>query len=141
MTRTIKIGGMTVEIPDDSPLASGPVEESAAALVADKPEEPETLASPQYVYRPNDPFQSSVDRVAALGNLHSAGKPWVKKAFMFFFVILPFTCVEIIAISALFDQSSDSRLQDFLFINFLGAFVWVPYLLIWWRTKAKKPAA
>ena len=141
VSKTIKVGGIYVEVPDDSPLASGPVSDSPLPLTAEKPEEPEKLESGQYVYRPNDPFQSSIDRVVVLGNVHSVGKPWVKKAFMFFFVILPFTCVEIAAISALFNESSNSRLGDFLFVNFLGMFAWAPYLLIWWRTRAKKAAA
>jgi hypothetical protein len=41
----------------------------------------------------------------------------------------------------LFNESSNSRLGDFLFVNFLGMFAWAPYLLIWWRTRAKKAAA
>ena len=141
MTRTINIGGMTVVVPDDSPLASGPVSDSPATLAAEKPDEPEQLTPHQHVYRPNDPFQSSIDRVVVLGNLHSTGKPWVKKAFMFFFVILTFTCAEIVAISTLFTNDPlGSRLQDFAFFNLIGLIVCVPYLLIWRSTKPKKPA-
>jgi hypothetical protein len=141
MTKTIKIGGLTVEVPDDSPLASGPVVESPAALVAEKPDEPEKLATLEHVYRPNDPFQSSVDRVVALGNAHATGKSWVRKTFLVCLVILPFTFIQIAAIGALFNPSSTSRLSDFLFVNFLGLFVWVPGLLIWRAKRPKKPAS
>jgi hypothetical protein len=138
MTRTIKIGGMTVEVPDDSPLASGPVVESPAALLAEKPDEPEKLSSSQYVYRPNDPFQSEIDRVVVLGNVHSAGKPWVRKVFLTCFVILPFTFAEIIAIGALFTEPPGRKLSQFLFYTGIGLIVGAPYLLIWWAQKPKK---
>lgn len=140
MTKTIELGGITVSIPDDSPLASGSVAESPAALLAEKPEEPERLASSQYVYRPNDPFQSSIDRVVVLGNVHSTGKPWVKKAFMFFFLILPFSCAEIIAVGALFTEPEGRKLGQFLLFNLIGLIVSAPYLLIWRGTRPKKPA-
>ena len=140
MTKTIKLGGITVEVPDDSPLASASGVESPAALLAEKPEEPEKLASPQYVYRPNDPFQSSIDRVVVLGNVHSSGKPWVKKAAMFFFVILPFSCAEIIAVGALLTEPAGRKLEQFLLFNVIGLIVSAPYLLIWRGTRPKKRA-
>lgn len=137
MPRTIKIGGMDVVLPDDSPLASSPAGETAPEFVAEKPEEPEKLESPQYVYRPNDPFQSSVDRVVALGNVQNT-KPWVKKAFLVMFLIFPFSIMEITAINALIFEPEGEKLRNFLMYNAIGMIACGPYLLIWIATSRKK---
>lgn len=134
MTKTIRIGGMDVVIPDDSPLTSVPGDESASRLHAEKPDEPERLESPQYVYRPNDPFQTSVDRVVALGNVQNT-KPWVKKAFLIWFLILPFSIMEITAINALIFEPAGEKLRNFLQYNAIGLVVCAPYLLIWFATR------
>src|SRR5262245_30345620 len=78
MPRTMKIGGLDVVLPDDSPLGESAGNETATRFQAEKPEEPAKLESPQYVFRPNDPFQSNVDRMVALGNVQNT-KPWVRK--------------------------------------------------------------
>jgi hypothetical protein len=131
------MGGMDVVLPDDSPLASGAGDESVSRFEAQKPEEPEKLESPQYVYRPNDPFQSSVDRVVALGNVRST-KPWVKKAFLILFLIFPFSIMEITAINALIFEDAGNKLRSFIEYNAIGLIACGPYLLIWIATSRKK---
>jgi hypothetical protein len=128
---------MDVVLPDDSSLASGVRDESASQFEAEKPEEPEKLESPQYVYRPNDPFHSSVDRVVALGNVQTS-KPWVKKAFLFMFLIFPFSIMEITAINALIYEPAGEKLRSFIEYNVIGLIACGPYLLIWYATSRKK---
>lgn len=137
MPKTMKIGGVEVVLPDDNPLeAAG--NETVTPFQAEKPEEPEKLDSPKYVYRPNDPFQSSVDRVVALGNVQTT-KPWVKKAFLILFLILPFSIMEITAINALVFEPPDNKLRSFLQYNAIGLLVCAPYLFIWIATsRARK---
>jgi hypothetical protein len=137
MPKTIKMGGMDVLVPDDSPLASTSTHDSAPEFLAEKQHEPEKLESPQYVYRPNDPFQSSVDRVVALGNVQST-KPWVKKAFLILFLIFPFSIMEITAINALIFEPEGEKLRNFVTYNAIGVIACGPYLLIWIGTSRKK---
>src|SRR5215510_11516594 len=113
MSKTIKVGGILVEVPDDSPLAGSPDADESPALTAEKPEEPEKLETLQYVYRPNDPFQANIDRVVVLRNIESSGKPWVRKAFVFFFLIFPMLIAEIAAVGALATQTEEDRWRHF----------------------------
>jgi len=137
MPKTMKIGGMDVVLPDDSPLGAAGSDEVVTRFRAEKPEEPEKLESPQYVYRPNDPFQSNVDRTVALGNVQST-KPWVKKAFLFAFLIFPFAIAEITAINALFFAPAGEKLDGFLQYNGIGLLLCAPYLFIWFATSRGK---
>jgi|SRR5690242_15283160 len=137
MPRTIKMGGMDVIIPDDSPLGSTPATESGPQFQAEKPEEPEKLESQPYVYRPNDPYQASVDRVVALGNVQDT-KPWVKKAFLIMFLVFPAAIMEITAINALIFEPEGDKLRKFVMYNVLGLIFCAPYLLIWIGTKLAK---
>jgi hypothetical protein len=143
MAKTIRIGGIDVEVPDDSPLASGAEIYAPAQLQADKPEEPEKLETLPYVYRPNDPFQSSVDRVVALRNIQEA-KSWVRKAFLWMFLIIPMSIAEIRAIDALVSMPEGQKLKQFLTYNAIGLVACAPYLFIWGATtlhKKKKAAS
>lgn len=137
MPRTIKMGGMDVIIPDDSPLAPASAAGSTPQFQADKPEEPEKLESLPYVYRPNDPFQSSVDRVVALGNVQDT-KPWVKKAFLIMFLIFPASLMEITALNALIFEPPGDKLRKFVMYNVVGLVACAPYLMIWIGTKLAK---
>ena len=136
MSKTIKVGGVHVEIPDDSPLAQVAVADSVP-LTAEKPDEPEKLESLPYVYRPNDPFQSNIDPIVAIGNVHSAGKPWVRKVFMFFFVILPMLVAEIAAVGALFIEPEGERWKMIALYNLFGLAASAPYLAIWIAQKRR----
>ena len=141
MSKTIKVGGIDVEVPDDSPLAYGAGNPSPAELQADKPETPEKQETLPWVYRPNDPFQSSVDRVVALGNVHEA-KPWVKKTFLWAFLIIPFSIAEISAIDALVNKPAGQKLEQFVALNLAGLLACTPYLLISFaRSRQKKKLA
>jgi hypothetical protein len=140
MPRTMKIGGMDVIIPDDSPLASAPADESTPRFQAEKPDEPEKLESQPYVYRPNDPFQSSVDRVVALGNVQEA-KPWVKKAFLIMFLIFPGSLMETTAVNALIFEPPGEKLRKFIMYNVIGLIACAPYLLIWIGTSMARKKA
>ena len=137
MSRTIKVGGIEVVLPDDSPLETSVGVSSPAELQADKPDKPEDIQSAPYLYRPNDPFQGPIDRVVALGNVQDA-KPWVRKAFLWVFLIIPFSVVQILAVGALFVMPEGEKLRQFLTINMMGLFAYAPYVAIWLGTSYQK---
>ncbi len=131
MAKIIKVGNVYVEIPDESPLAPTSSHDSSQPIRAEKPEHPDKHEPTPYIYRPNDPFQSSIDRIEALGNVHKVNKPWVRKAFIFFFLIFPFSLMEIVAVNALFVEPGGQKLKSFLMYNLTGLMLCGPYLLIW----------
>ena len=140
MSKTIDVGGMEIVLPDDSPLETSAGDSATTDLQADKPDKPEEIHSGPYVYRPNDPFQSPVDRVVALGNVQDA-KPWVRKAFLWIFLIIPFSVVQILAVGALVVMPEGEKLRQFLTINMMGLFAYAPYVAIWLGTRYQKRKA
>jgi hypothetical protein len=137
MSKTIKVGGMEIVLPDDSPLEAGAGDAPSAELQADKPDKPEELKEGPYVYRPNDPFQGPIDRVVALGNVQDT-KPWVKKAFVIMFLILPASIMEITAINALIFEPPGEKFGKFATYNMIGLIACAPYLLVWIGTSLAK---
>jgi len=98
MNQRIKAGNFYLEIPtggtslDNHPGAEKP-------LIPEKSDTPEPLESKPYIYRPNDPFQSSIDRIEAAGSLSPTHKPWVKTAWLCIFVICPLIFMELFALA------------------------------------------
>jgi len=98
MNQRIKAGNFYLEIPtggtslDNHPGAEKP-------LIPEKSDTPEPLESKPYIYRPNDPFPSSIDRIEAAGSLSPTHKPWVKTAWLSIFVIFPLIFMELFALA------------------------------------------
>lgn len=98
MTQRIKAGNFYLDISiegtslDNHPTAEKP-------LIAEKSDTPEPLEPKLYIYRPNDIFQSSIDRIEAAGSLSTTHKPWVKKAWLCIFVICPLIFMELFTLA------------------------------------------
>lgn len=96
MTQRIKGGDFYFEIPtkgtslDNHPNVKKP-------LITEKSDTPEPLEPKPYIYRPNDPFQSAIDGIEAAGSLSTTHKPWVKRAWLYIFVICPLISMELFA--------------------------------------------
>jgi hypothetical protein len=98
MNQRIKAGKFYLDIPTGgTSLDSHPSTEKP--LIAEKSDTPEPLESKPYIYRPNDPFQSSIDRIEAAGSLSTTHKPWVKTAWLCIFVIGPLIFMELFALA------------------------------------------
>jgi hypothetical protein len=106
MTKTIKMGNIYVEVPDESYLLDSDAKKDSDFI---KPEEPEALLEEVKVYKPNDPFHSTVDRWEALGNIEKANKPWIKKGYFIFFIVLPFILFELMALGFFLGANSISN--------------------------------
>ena len=136
MAKTVKVGNLYVEVPDNSPLL-----ERKPVVFAEKPSEkidPDPIAEVR-VYQPNDPFQSSIDRIEMLGNIEKVDKPWVRKTFVFFFLVFPLTCGGLGAIAALINEPNPSAAWKlFFFINFVTVLLCTPYFFMWRRASRRK---
>ncbi|MFL9925712.1 hypothetical protein PQR62_15635 [Herbaspirillum lusitanum] len=99
-------------------------------VTVEKPETPEPLETPQYIYRPNDPFQSGIDEARAITSISTSHKPWVKTTWFILFVLGPLVVIELIALKVAL-ESNTNAVRGFLSIN-AGMFpVWLCYYLIW----------
>ena len=141
MPKTIKVGGLIVEVPDDSPLLSSPQRENQPKVVAERPAEtldPDPIAEVR-IFQPNDPYRAAIDRVEMLGNLEKVEKPWVKRTFFVFFLLLPLSMGELAAFAALKNEPDPTvGWKLFFFLNFFTALLCTPYFFIWRRsTKAQ----
>ncbi len=105
MNQRIKAGDFYLDVPtggtslDDHPSVGTP-------LIATKSDTPEPLEPKPHIYRPNDPFQSSIDRIEAAGSLSTTHKPWVKTAWLYVFVICPLIFMELFALALKFEANS-----------------------------------
>jgi hypothetical protein len=97
---------------------------------ASKPETPEALEQQAYIYRPNDPFQSSIDEARAIASIGPSQKPWVKKAWFYLFVIGPLVYTETYVLIMAFDGAVTNRLGFFLLANLIILPVWLLYYSI-----------
>jgi hypothetical protein len=114
MSQRIKAGNFYLDIPTDgTSLDNHPG--AAKRLTTEKPDTPEPLEPKPYIYRPNDPFQSSIDRIEAIGSLSATHKPWVKKAWLYIFVIFPLISVELYALALKF--TANGGWQGFLLMH------------------------
>lgn len=134
MAKTVKYGNLFVEVPDNHYLAnpeqSKPSEE---AITAAKPDEPAKLEEPMHIYRPNDPFQASLDQVRAISNLSGEQPAWIRNTFFCCFVLIPFSGFAAMAVSAfVFDiQNGLSPWVGFFGYTLTGMIVSTPYFIIW----------
>ncbi|MFZ6731745.1 hypothetical protein ACO0LG_07470 [Undibacterium sp. Ji42W] len=128
-----KVGDFYLELPKGSAISADP---AAATVKADKPETPVPLEEAQYVYRPNDPFQASIDEARAIASISSSQKSWVKKTWFALFVVGPLVYAELIAIGLSINGDVSSPGLAFLISNALIMPVWLIYYTIW-RRKVK----
>lgn len=133
MTQRIKAGDFYLEVPTaGTSLENHPGAEKP--LNADKSDIPEPLEPKPYIFRPNDPFQSSIDRVEAAGNLAVTHKPWVKTAWLYVFVICPLIFMELFALAIKFQGNAGWR--GFLIVHvYMLGYGHLSYSI--WRNKAK----
>lgn len=108
MNQRIKAGNFYLDVPTrGTSLESHPKAEKL--LITEKPETPEPLEAKPYIYRPNDPFQSSIDRIEAAGSLSTTHKPWVKTAWLYVFVICPLIFMEMFILALKFNGDGSWR--------------------------------
>ena len=142
MANKIKIGNVTMHLPDDFPSLP-PSSDSLSFqpdIKAQKPDTPEKLEDPVYVYRPNDPFQAGIDRARAATRLNSDSPTWVKRTFVTVFIVFPFLCFETGAFALLLGGGGGAvnRLLGFVVLN-VFAMVWVsPFFVIARRARKKR---
>jgi hypothetical protein len=126
----IKAGNFYLELPKGSSLPS--VHPSAAAPpVAEKSDRPEALEESQYIYRPNDAFQSSVDEARAIASISASHKPWVRKTWFILFVIGPLVYAELFALALISRGEGVNSWKAFLSANAFIAPVWLLYYALW----------
>jgi hypothetical protein len=136
MTQRIKAGNFYLDVPTaGTSLDNHPG--SAKPLTAEKSDTPEPLEVKQYIFRPNDPFQSSIDRIEAAGNLSTTHKPWVKTAWLYVFVICPLIFMELFALTAKF--AANGGWKGYVIVHFFMAVYGVLSYSIW-LNKAKGPS-
>jgi hypothetical protein len=82
-----------------------------------------------YIFRPNDPFQSSIDRIEAAGRLSAAHKPWVKTAWLCIFVICPLIFMELFAIAG--QSQANSGWEGFAIIHLFMLVYWLLSYSMW----------
>lgn len=137
MTQRIKAGNFYLDIStsgtslDNHPSAEKP-------LVAEKSDTPEPLEPKPYIYRPNDPFQASIDRIEAAGNLSATHKPWVKKAWLYIFVVCPLIFMELFALGL--KVNSDGGWGGFGFMHLTMVVYWLLSYSIWLNKTKGLPA-
>jgi hypothetical protein len=115
MSQRVKVGNFYLDVQaGSSPPDNHP--DAGKTLMASKPETPEALEPQPYIFRPNDPFQSGIDRIEAAGRLSSTHKPWVKTAWLYIFVIIPLIFMELFAIAE--KSQANSSWKAFAIIHF-----------------------
>jgi hypothetical protein len=133
VNQRIKAGDFYLEVPtvgtslDNHPGVEKP-------RMASKSDTPEPLEPKPHIYRPNDPFQSSIDRIQAAASLSVTHKPWVKTAWLYVFVICPLIFMEMFALATKFDANN-----SWTGFAFTHAFMLVYGLLAYsiWLNKSK----
>ncbi|HWU84076.1 MAG TPA: hypothetical protein VN028_01935 [Rhodocyclaceae bacterium] len=137
MSQRAKVGNVYVELPKGIETAT-PLAPKAGKLLPEKPEEPEPLEEPQYIYRPNDPFRAAIDEARAVASITSAHKPWVKAAWFAIFVMGPLLYIELYALSSALGETGLQAWRVFFTINLTFFPVWLLYLAIWRRKVRRK---
>jgi len=135
MTQRIKVGDVFITLPEgkETPLPYSPGHDQ---LKAEKPDDPEPLEEPQYIYRPNDPFRAVIDEAHATASISSSHKPWVKTAWFLIFVVGPLAYAELAALASAIQDHTSSPVTVFLRHNALILPLWLLYFSIW-RRKVK----
>jgi len=138
MARTIKMGNFIVEVPDNSSLLAPGRSVSPLETKAERPDVPSEPEPEVYVYQPNDPYRSAIDRVHAIGSLERVDKPWVQRTFFLFFVIVPFVVGELAAVAVALHEEGFMKVKLFLLVNFFVLLLCAPYFIIWRRARKAK---
>jgi Rad3-related DNA helicase len=136
MTQRIKTDHFYLEIQTEgTTLSRQPSAEQP--VTAEKSDVPEPLEKKQYIYRPNDPFQSAIDRIEAAGIISVTHKPWIKTAWLYLFVIGPVACMELFALALKFKASGGW--PGFAILNVMAvSYGLLSYSI--WLNKTKGPA-
>lgn len=130
MVQRVKIGKVYLEMPEGAtPIQAVP---KWQPVKAEKPEDPEPLEEQQYIFRPNDPFRSSIDQARAIASINSSHKPWVKRAWFLLFIVGPLVYAELHALASALHEHV-SAWQAFLGSNALIIPLWLVYVFIWRR--------
>ncbi len=144
-TKTVQVGGVYLEVPRSSSLGESIAARRPDTLKADKPSEPAPLDPQPYIYQPNDLFRAQVDRVVALGSVETVGvaKPWVRKAFFFFFLVVPFAFANLFALALVMHGNGRPAWLTFLQVNLVTTLFSIPFMVIWGRARrrARQPSA
>lgn len=112
-TKAIKVGTVLLEVKTDQKPPVNPYSPNAT-IKAHKPDEPEELEKPQYIFRPNDPFGIAIDRAEAMTRIGTSDKSWVNWTGFLIFVVIPSIAAEIFAIAVGVRQDS---WWFFIFLN------------------------
>lgn len=121
-----------LSLPPDAP-AGMHLQPRRPAIKAEKPETPEPLEEPSYIYRTADPFRYAIDEARAVASITRAHPRWVRRAWFALFVILP-ALTATLWIASLFSgpQTEAPALEEVAGLCVAIA-VWGMYLSIWFR--------
>lgn len=131
MVQREKIGNVYLEIPESITKTIQAVPKQQP-LKADKPDEPEPLEEPQYIFRPNDPFRAPIDEARAIASITSSHKPWVKRAWFLIFIVGPLLYAELYALSLVLGEAVSPWKAFFVENAFIMPF-WLVFFFIWRR--------
>jgi hypothetical protein len=138
MTQRIKAGNFYFDIrTEGTSLENHPSVEKP--LVTEKSDWPEPLEPKPYIFRPNDPFQSSIDRIEAAGSLSTTHKPWVKKAWLYVFIVCPLIFMELFTLALTF--KANSGWQGFAFMHLIMLVYGLLSYSVWLNKTKGLPAA
>ena len=137
LNHNVRIGGVLFKLQqEDAPtIELGPNElgPESQPVIADKPETPEPLEEPQYIYQPNDPFRSSIDEAHAIASINTSHRPWVRITWFILFVIGPLVYAELFALATALRQTSTEAWKTFVVVNVVAFPAWLLYFSIWRR--------
>ena len=138
MTQRIKAGDFYLHInTEGTSLENHPGTEKP--LIPEKSDTPEPLEPSPYIYHPNDPFRSQIDKIEAAGSLSPTHKPWVKKAWLHVFVIYPLIGMELFALALIFNGSG--AWQGFVLVQLFMIAYFLLSCSVWLnKTKGLPPA-
>ncbi len=137
MNQNIKIGNVVFKLQNENAptIELGPNElaPKSQPVNTERPEMPEPLEEPQYIYRPNDAFQSSIDEAHAIASISASHRPWVKTTWFILFVIGPLVYAELFALATALRDSGTDAWKTFFLVNVVISPMWLIYLSIWRR--------
>lgn len=136
MTSSIKVGNVIVEMPKgySENISLHPEQKP---IKAEKSDTPEPLETQPYIYRPNDPFQASIDEAHAIASITAQHQPWVKKTWFILFVIGPLLSIELGILASILTKPDANRWTTFLTAHAPIIPFWFLYYMIW-RRKVKR---
>lgn len=143
MNQNIKIGNVVFMLQNENAptieLGSNELAPKSQPVNTERPETPQPLEEPQYIYQPNDPFRSSIDEAHAIASIRASHRPWVKTTWFILFIIGPLVYAELFALAtALRDRGTDAW-KTFFIVNVVIFPIWLIYFSIW-RRKIRRTA-